>query len=181
MRRHEHTLALYAGKCHARCLESILTLLVLCEAVHFARGLEPVAECHTVEGGLSLRRQFAPKSIFYSHIPSMNFSNRSHGCSIRFWITPLRQGRSYVQGGKKWRHVRAPTNSQYCSGELYVVVELCDNGNLKEYLLKHNNKFIDELKKSDEPEDGYLRPDRGIRKQYAVSFCGLLFCQFFFI
>ncbi|VDO80381.1 unnamed protein product [Heligmosomoides polygyrus] len=55
----------------------------------------------------------------------------------------------------------------YKCGELYVVVELCDNGNLKEYLLKHNNKFIDELKKSDEPEDGYLRPDRGIRKQYA--------------
>uniref|UniRef100_A0A0N4WLG2 Protein kinase domain-containing protein n=1 Tax=Haemonchus placei TaxID=6290 RepID=A0A0N4WLG2_HAEPC len=51
-------------------------------------------------------------------------------------------------------------------GELYVVVELCDNGNLKEYLLKHKNKFINELKQTQLPDDGYLRPDSSIKSHY---------------
>ncbi|KAK5979704.1 hypothetical protein GCK32_009566, partial [Trichostrongylus colubriformis] len=52
-------------------------------------------------------------------------------------------------------------------GELYVVVELCDNGSLKEYLLKHKNKFINELKQSQAPDDGYLRPDSSVKSHYA--------------
>ncbi|EYC24072.1 hypothetical protein Y032_0014g2299 [Ancylostoma ceylanicum] len=52
-------------------------------------------------------------------------------------------------------------------GELYVVVELCDNGNLKDYLLKYKNKFINELKETAPPDDGYLRPDSSRRTQYA--------------
>ncbi|VDL69628.1 unnamed protein product [Nippostrongylus brasiliensis] len=52
-------------------------------------------------------------------------------------------------------------------GELYVVVELCDNGNLKEYLLKYKNKFINELKTTAQPDDGYLRPDSSVRTHYA--------------
>ncbi|KAK6032624.1 immunoglobulin domain protein [Ostertagia ostertagi] len=52
-------------------------------------------------------------------------------------------------------------------GELYVVVELCDNGSLKEYLLKHKNKFINELKQSQIPDDGYLRPDSSVKSHYA--------------
>ncbi|ETN87149.1 immunoglobulin domain protein [Necator americanus] len=52
-------------------------------------------------------------------------------------------------------------------GELYVVVELCDNGNLKDYLLKYKNKFINELKQTTPPDDGYLRPDSSVKTQYA--------------
>ncbi|CAJ0609905.1 unnamed protein product [Cylicocyclus nassatus] len=52
-------------------------------------------------------------------------------------------------------------------GELYVVVELCDNGNLKDYLLKYKNKFINELKQTAVPDDGYLRPDSSVKTHYA--------------
>ncbi|KAJ1366474.1 IG [Parelaphostrongylus tenuis] len=52
-------------------------------------------------------------------------------------------------------------------GELYVVVELCDNGNLKDYLLKYKNKFINELRTAQPPDDGYLRPDSAVRTLYA--------------
>uniref|UniRef100_A0A158P827 receptor protein-tyrosine kinase n=1 Tax=Angiostrongylus cantonensis TaxID=6313 RepID=A0A158P827_ANGCA len=52
-------------------------------------------------------------------------------------------------------------------GELYVVVELCDNGNLKDFLLKYKNKFINELKTTQIPDDGYLRPDSAIKTLYA--------------
>ncbi|VDM54094.1 unnamed protein product [Angiostrongylus costaricensis] len=51
-------------------------------------------------------------------------------------------------------------------GELYVVVELCDNGNLKDFLLKYKNKFINELKTTQIPDDGYLRPDSAVKTLY---------------
>lgn len=63
------------------------------------------------------------------------------------------------------------------SGELYVVVEMCELGNLKEFLQANQNNFINELKllppetANGETKDGYLRPTSNKqRSQYAVSF-----------
>ncbi|PAV61296.1 hypothetical protein WR25_13797 [Diploscapter pachys] len=61
-------------------------------------------------------------------------------------------------------------------GELYVVVEMCELGNLKEFLQANQNNFINELKllppetANGETKDGYLRPTGNKqRSQYAFQ------------
>lgn len=44
-------------------------------------------------------------------------------------------------------------NSIY-SGELHVVVEYCDNGNLKNYIVARKNNFSNELSSQELNEDG---------------------------
>uniref|UniRef100_A0A1I7XC04 receptor protein-tyrosine kinase n=1 Tax=Heterorhabditis bacteriophora TaxID=37862 RepID=A0A1I7XC04_HETBA len=69
-----------------------------------------------------------------------------------------------VQAFYKFFNIR---EIEYFRGELYVVVEMCDNGNLKDYLLKHKTRFINEINVVSPPDDGYLRPNTSTRTQYA--------------
>ena len=76
-----------------------------------------------------------------------------------------------------YKHFPDNISSSNSSGELYVVVEMCELGNLKEFLHANQNNFINELKllppetANGETKDGYLRPTSNKqRSQYAVSF-----------
>ncbi|VDK46870.1 unnamed protein product, partial [Gongylonema pulchrum] len=51
---------------------------------------------------------------------------------------------------------------QMSSGQLYVIMEYCENGNLKDFLSRHRTGFLDEVEMAAEPlsPDGYLAPTR---------------------
>ena len=59
--------------------------------------------------------------------------------------------------------------NKYFSGELYVVVELCERGNLKDFLSKRRSNFINELRPHEVNDDSYLVPDAAKRSRYAVN------------
>lgn len=48
------------------------------------------------------------------------------------------------------------------SGQLFVVMEYCENGNLKDFLSRNSGGFLDEIEMVVEPmsSDGYLSPTR---------------------
>ena len=58
--------------------------------------------------------------------------------------------------------------SFYFSGHLYVVVEYCENNNLKGFLSKNSAGFLDEIETFVESmnSDGYLTPRSPIRDDY---------------
>ncbi|CAB3400912.1 unnamed protein product [Caenorhabditis bovis] len=56
------------------------------------------------------------------------------------------------------------------NGELYVVVEMCENGNLREFLTKFRNNFTNELRSvTIENQDDYLKPKSAERSRYAAE------------
>ncbi|CAI5456138.1 unnamed protein product [Caenorhabditis angaria] len=55
-------------------------------------------------------------------------------------------------------------------GELLVVVEMCDMGNLRDFLIKNRGNFVNELKSVQENGDGdYMQPKSQQRTKYAAE------------
>ncbi|KAM3725697.1 Tyrosine-protein kinase [Dirofilaria immitis] len=59
---------------------------------------------------------------------------------------------------------------QMSSGQLHVIMEYCENGNLKDYLSKNNAGFLNEVEVSREPlsSDGYLTPTRNAQHESQI-------------
>ncbi|KAL3982584.1 Protein tyrosine kinase family protein [Acanthocheilonema viteae] len=59
---------------------------------------------------------------------------------------------------------------QMSSGQLYVIMEYCENDNLKDYLSKNSAGFLNEVEISREPlsSDGYLTPTRNAQHETQI-------------
>ncbi|VDP11829.1 unnamed protein product [Onchocerca flexuosa] len=59
---------------------------------------------------------------------------------------------------------------QMSSGQLYVIMEYCENDNLKDYLSKNSAGFLNEVEISREPlsSDGYLTPTRNAQHESQI-------------
>lgn len=76
------------------------------------------------------------------------------------------------------------TTSSFCSGQLYVIMEYCENGNLKDFLSKNSAGFLDEVETVAEPlsPDGYLAPTRNAPREVQLyKVCFEDFYVFFFL
>ena len=49
----------------------------------------------------------------------------------------------------------------FCTGELNVIVEYCHYGNLRTYLLKYKDSFVDTMEKLDSPQSEAFQPAAG--------------------
>ncbi len=64
----------------------------------------------------------------------------------------------------------------YYSGQLYMIMEYCENDNLKDYLSKNSAGFLNEVEISREPlsSDGYLTPTRNAQHKAQIYLVSLV-------
>lgn len=71
----------------------------------------------------------------------------------------------------------------YYSGQLYVIMEYCENDNLKDYLSKNSAGFLNEVEVSKEllGNDGYLTPTRNAQHEAQIYLVSLFLLRISFL